>query len=104
MVSGSVRTRDANREKNKSDLLKGVPLFLIKQQAWEAGMSRNPQVQKPAFEVRPSKNGLSWSVLHINKNNRRSHTYEFASEKAAWNWINYESKVWLKQFEGIRRL
>ena len=104
MVSGSVRTRDANREKNKSDLLKGVPLFLIKQQAWEAGMSRNPQVQKPAFEVRPSKNGLSWSVLHINKNNRRSETYEFASEKAAWNWINYESNVWLKQFEGIRRL
>jgi hypothetical protein len=66
-------------------------------------MSRKPQVKGPAFEVRPSKNGQSWSVLHINNNNRRSHTYEFASEKAAWNWINHESKVWLRKFEASRR-
>jgi hypothetical protein len=66
---------------------------LNKWQPWERGMSK-----KPAFEIRPSKNGQSWLVFHINKNNRRSHTYEFASEKAARNWINYESQGWLKKY------
>lgn len=66
-------------------------------------MSRKPQVKKSVFEIRPSKNGQSWSVLYINKNNRRSHTHEFASEKAAWNWINYKSKRWLKKYDASQR-
>jgi hypothetical protein len=67
-------------------------------------MGKKAQVKKPAFEVKPSKNSQSWIVFHINKNNRHNPTYEFASEKAALNWINYESKDWLKNHKAKRRV
>lgn len=60
------------------------------------------QVKKPAFEVKPSKNSQTWSVFYINKNNRRISTFEFASEKASQDWINYQSKTWLKSYERNR--
>jgi hypothetical protein len=67
-------------------------------------MGKKAHVKKLAFEVEPSKNNQSWIVFHINKNNRRSPTYEFASEKAAVNWISYESSAWLKRYQAKRRV
>jgi hypothetical protein len=67
-------------------------------------MGKKAQVKKSVFEVKPSKNSQSWIVFHVNQNNRRSPTYEFASEKAALNWISYESKAWLKNYEAKRRV
>jgi hypothetical protein len=66
-------------------------------------MAKKPQAKKPAFEVKPSKNGQSWSVLHINKNSRRIPTFEFASEGAAKQWINYQSKAWMRDYERSRQ-
>jgi hypothetical protein len=68
--------------------------------SWEVSMSKKPQVNAPLFEIKPSRNGQSWSVLHINKSKKRMQTYEFTSEKAASNWINYESKAWLKKYDA----
>jgi hypothetical protein len=65
-------------------------------------MGKRPQVKKPAFEVKPSKNSQIWSVLYINKNNRRISAFDFASEKAAQEWINFRSKAWLKTYERNR--
>jgi hypothetical protein len=53
--------------------------------------------EQPSFVIRPAKNGQSWSVLLVAKGRHAVAVYEFASEKAAQNWIDYESKLWLRK-------
>jgi len=58
------------------------------------------QFKDPPFATRPAKNGMSWSVFLIRSNGRSKEISEFASEKAAHNWIDYQSKSWLKKYKA----
>jgi hypothetical protein len=62
-------------------------------------MAKNRQFKKSPFVIRPGKGGMSWFVYLRGRSKGIS---EFASEKAAQNWIDYKSKSWLRKREAAR--
>jgi hypothetical protein len=64
-------------------------------------MAKKAQSQKIPFVIRPAKNGLSWYVFFVT--GHATKVYEFASEKAAQGWINYDSRAWLRKRKAARR-
>ena len=50
-------------------------------------------VEPPSFVIRPVKNGQSWSVFLVAKGRHAVAVYEFASEDAAQNWIDYGIEI-----------
>lgn len=65
-----------------------------------ARMAKNQRLKKSLFIIRPAKNGQSWFVF---LSGRSAPVYEFASEKAALNWIEYSAKSWLRKRHAVRR-
>jgi hypothetical protein len=65
-------------------------------------MAKKRKFTETHFVIRPAKNGQSWSVYLITKYGRSIEAYEFASEKSARNWIDYESRGWLRKREAVR--
>jgi hypothetical protein len=65
-------------------------------------MARVQQSDKSPFAIKPAKNGMIWSVCLRARDGRAKKVFEFASEKAAHGWINYEAKSWLKKYRQDR--
>jgi hypothetical protein len=83
--------------------LVGVGLATIGKWLNMASMVRKQKFEELSFAIRPAKNGMSWSVFLVSGPGRSKEVSEFASEKAAQNWIDYMSKSWLKKRGSANR-
>jgi hypothetical protein len=65
-------------------------------------MAKAQQHRHTDFVVKAAKNGTSWSVYFVARNGRASQVFEFASERAAHDWVDNQSRSWLRKYMARR--